>query len=223
MKKIAIAIDGPAGAGKSTVAKVLANRLNYLYIDTGAMYRAFTWLVLNKRIDLSKAEQVQCLLDTISLRLIPQKEFCRVLVNEQDITTAIRQPEVAALVSQVAAIGIVRKKMVQLQRQMAEVGGVILDGRDIGTVVLPKAELKVFLTALPAERARRRWRELVDQNPTITFGEVKSNIMKRDKLDSERELSPLRPAADAVYLDNSLLTFDETIEQIIALIEERCK
>mgnify|MGYP002659944539 FL=1 len=156
MRKLTVAIDGPAGAGKSSVAKVLANRVHYLYIDTGAMYRAFTWAVLEKGIDLSDEKAVRDLVDTIDIRLEPQADLCRVYVGPTEVTEAIRTQRVSSHVSAVAALAVVREKLVKLQQAMAKEGGVILDGRDIGTVVLPQADLKIFLTASIYSRARRR-------------------------------------------------------------------
>ena len=198
MRKLTVAIDGPAGAGKSSVAKVLANRVHYLYIDTGAMYRAFTWAVLEKGIDLSDEKAVRDLVDTIDIRLEPQADLCRVYVGSTEVTEAIRTQRVSSHVSAVAALAVVREKLVKLQQAMAKDGGVILDGRDIGTVVLPQADLKIFLTA-----------------------SVAASIAARDDMDSHRAVSPLKKADDAIVVDNSDLDLEQTADVILGLMKER--
>lgn len=223
MKKISVAIDGPAGAGKSSVAKLVANRLHYLYIDTGAMYRAFTWAMLDRHIDIHDDRAVADLVDTIHIRLEPGPERCMVYVDGQDVTAAIRQPAVSSHVSPVATLAVVRKKLVQLQREMAAAGGVILDGRDIGTVVLPTAELKIYLTASVESRARRRWLEQKEKGGTETLEAIAASIASRDDIDSHRAISPLKQAEDAVLVDNSSLDLDQTAAVIISMIEEKMK
>lgn len=221
MKKISVAIDGPAGAGKSSVAKLAAKRVGYLYIDTGAMYRAITWQMLRKKTDIQDEGAVRRLLDTTDV-VLETGNADRVFVNAADVTDAIREPEVTGQVSAVAALAAVRQKLVQLQQQMAAAGGVILDGRDIGTVVLPQAELKVFLTASIASRARRRWLEIKERGrKTTTLADMERDIAVRDRMDSEREISPLREAEDAVHVDNSDMTLEETADVICRLIAER--
>lgn len=218
MKPITVAIDGPAGAGKSSVAKLIANRLHYLYIDTGAMYRAFTWAVLTQGVDIHDAQAVQHLVDTCDIRLEPEADMCRVYVNNQEVTTEIRKSDVASHVSAVAALAVVREKLVQLQRKMASEGNVILDGRDIGTVVLPQATVKVFLTASVDSRANRRFLEMKEKGGTETLADIKANIAARDDMDSHRAVAPLKQAADAVLVDNSDLSLEETADVIIGLI-----
>lgn len=221
MKKITVAIDGPAGAGKSSVAKITANRLHYLYIDTGAMYRAFTWAVLENHIDITDEAAVKKLTDTIHIRLEPASDICYVYVNDRDVTEAIRTPYISSHVSQVAALAVVRTKLVQLQREMAAGGGVILDGRDIGTVVLPKADLKIYLTASVKARAKRRFLELQEKGGTETLEQIEQSIAARDDMDSHRAVSPLKKADDAVLVDNSELNLEETAEVICRLIGEK--
>ncbi|WP_101913269.1 (d)CMP kinase [Megasphaera vaginalis (ex Bordigoni et al. 2020)] len=223
MRKITVAIDGPAGAGKSSAAKIAAKRLHYLYIDTGAMYRAFTWALLERQLSIADEEKVAALVETVSIRLEAGEERCRVFVDAREVTKEIRSYDVSAHVSTVAALAVVRRKLVQLQREMAAGGGVILDGRDIGTVVLPQADLKLYLTASVASRARRRWLEVQAAGGTETLADIAANIAARDQLDSEREISPLRRADDAVLLDNSELTLDETADMICRLIEARAR
>jgi len=221
MRKITVAIDGPAGAGKSSAAKLAAARLRYLYIDTGAMYRAVTWAVLTERIDIDDAAAVKRLTDALQIRLEPGPHLCRVYVGETEVTETIRTPYVSSHVSSVAALAVVREKLVQLQREMAASGGVILDGRDIGTVVLPQADLKIYLTASVASRARRRFLEMHASGSTETLEAVQRSIAARDDMDSHRELSPLRRAEDAILIDNSELNLDETADVITDLIRAR--
>lgn len=221
MKKLTIAIDGPAGAGKSSVAKVLAARLHYLYIDTGAMYRAFTWAVQQQQVALDDDQAVNKLLAAIDIRLQPLADICRVFVNGTEVTDAIRTQQVSSQVSAVAALPQVREKLVALQRQMAKDGGVILDGRDIGTVVLPDADLKIFLTASVASRARRRYLEMQQKGSQETYAEIAKSIQQRDDMDSHRAVSPLKKADDAVVVDNSELDLQQTAEAILQLIKGR--
>ena len=207
MRRLTVAIDGPAGAGKSSVAKVLANRVHYLYIDTGAMYRAFTWAVLEKGIDLSDEKAVRDLVDTIDIRL----DLCRVYVGPTEVTEAIRTQRVSSHVSAVAALAVVREKLVKLQQAMAKEGGVILDGRDIGTVVLPQADLKIFLTASVDSRARRRYLEVQAKGGSETYEEIAASIT----------VSPLKKADDAIVVDNSDLDLEQTADVILGLMKER--
>ncbi|MCI1821692.1 MAG: (d)CMP kinase [Megasphaera sp.] len=223
LKKISIAIDGPAGAGKSSVAKLVANRLNYLYIDTGAMYRAFTWAVMHRHIDIADEKAVQDLAETIEIRLEAETALCRVYVDGREVTNDIRMPEVSAHVSSVAALAVVREKLVQLQKEMSMAGGVILDGRDIGTVVLPKADLKIFLTASADARAKRRWLELKNRGTAESLQQIADNIQARDKMDSNRAVSPLRQAEDAVLVDNSEISLQETADMIVKMAEEKIR
>lgn len=221
MRKLTVAIDGPAGAGKSSAAKVVANRLHYLYIDTGAMYRAFTWAVLTNHVDITDGEAVQQLTDTIRIHLEIGEEQCRVYVNNTDVTEPIRTAEISSHVSAVAALAVVRQKLVQLQRDMAKSGGVILDGRDIGTVVLPKADVKIFLTASVQSRAMRRYLEIQQRGGKETLEEIAASIAARDAMDSQRAIAPLKRAEDAILLDNSNLDLEGTAEAIIKLIEAK--
>ena len=223
MGKLTIAIDGPAGAGKSSVARLLAKRLHYLYIDTGAMYRAFTWAVLQEYVDICDANAVKRLTESISIRLEPMEDKCRVFVGNREVTEEIRMHDVSSRVSSVAALAVVRQKLVQLQRDMAKDGGVILDGRDIGTVVLPDADLKIFLTASVESRARRRFLEIQAKGGTETLEAIAANIAARDDMDSHRAVSPLRQAEDAVLLDNSELNLEETADVITDLIRQRSR
>ena len=217
MKRV-IAIDGPAGAGKSTVAKIVAEKLGYTYIDTGAMYRGVAWKTLQQSKEASDADILQAVHD-IDVRLACTEGGTRVTVDGTDVTHEIRTPEVTHIVSRVAALGPVREKMVELQRAMAADGAVVMDGRDIGTNVLPHADVKVFLTASVEERARRRYDEMKEKGYTVDFDELKQEIAARDKQDSERAISPLRQADDAVLLDSTALSIDEVATRIMELAE----
>ena len=210
MKKI-IAVDGPAGAGKSTVSKICASRLGYTYIDTGAMYRAVALKVLQSGKILD--ENLICGID---IRL---DESGKVFLDGGDVTKEIRTPEVSRGASDVAKFGFVRKKLTELQRDMAKRGKVIMDGRDIGTQVLPNADLKIFLTASVDERARRRFEELKAKNFTADFDKIKKDIALRDKQDSEREIAPLAQAADAILLDSTNLSVEEVVAEILRLAQ----
>lgn len=223
MKPMTVAIDGPAGAGKSSVAKVLASRLHYTYIDTGAMYRAITWALLQDHVDITDTEAVRKCLAAVTIRLVPEPDICRVYVNETEVTEAIRKADIASHVSAVAALAVVREKLVQLQRDLAKGGNVVLDGRDIGTVVLPDADVKIFLTASVASRAKRRYNELSAQGSTASLADIAASIEARDYTDSHRAISPLRQADDAVLLDNSELTLEGTAEAIIQIIRSNAK
>ena len=216
MKKLVVAIDGPAGAGKSTVAKLAAKELGYTYIDTGAMYRAVAWKTLQQKADVTDALILDVVRD-IDVRLAYANGVTQVFVDGQDITGEIRTPEVSHIVSQVAALGPVREKMVDLQRAMAKEGGVLMDGRDIATHVLPNADVKIFLTASIEERAKRRYLELKDKGMDVDLAGIQVDIAARDKADSERTISPLVRAEDAVLLDTTGLSIDEVVERILGL------
>ncbi len=218
---IQIAIDGPAAAGKSTIAKIVAEKLGYVYIDTGAMYRAITLKALTAGIDLSSNEQAGALLLKSTIDLVPVDGGQNVLLDGEEVSEAIRSQHVTAAVSEMAAHELVRKRMVELQQRMAQGRGVVMDGRDIGTHVLPNAELKVFMSATVEERARRRFEENQKRGIATSLEELQAEIAKRDKMDSEREVAPLQQAHDAVYLDTTALTISEAAEAILKLAEER--
>ena len=215
MKSI-IAIDGPAGAGKSTVAKRVAERLGYIYIDTGAMYRGVAWKTLRSGGEVTDESILRAVTD-IDIRLSCTDGGTRVTVDGTDVTGEIRTPEVTGIVSRVAALAPVREKMVELQRMMAQSGKVVMDGRDIATNVLPNADVKVFLSASVEERARRRYQEMKAKGYDVDLSELQKEIAARDKQDSEREISPLRQADDAVLIDSTGLSIEEVTARILAL------
>ena len=216
MKRCAVAIDGPAGAGKSTVAQLAAKKLGYTYIDTGAMYRAVAWKTLQQK-KLVTDDLILSVLPDIRIDLQYEDGKTRVFVDDVEVTKEIRTPEINKIVSQVAMLGPVREKLVELQRQMAERGSVLMDGRDIATHVLPNADVKIFLTASIEERAMRRAKELQERGYDVKLEDIKRDIAARDKADSEREISPLMQAEDAVLLDTTSLSIDEVVEKILAM------
>lgn len=219
--KIAVAVDGPAGAGKSSISKIVAKKLGYLYIDTGAMYRSVTWAVLHNHIDVNNQKAVEALLPELDLTMEASDDSCKVFIAGQDVTDFIRTPQVNNAVSIVASYKGVRQYLVERQRLMAEAGGVILDGRDIGSVVLPNAELKIYLTASVEARAMRRYLEVKGTVNEQTLADIKDSVMQRDDMDKNRKESPLIQVEDAVLVDSSEMTFDETVEHILHLVQER--
>jgi len=221
LKKIIIAIDGYSSCGKSTLARELARVLHYIYIDTGAMYRAVTLYFINHNIDFKNEEEVTNALNNISIDFRKIKSEIHTFLNSQDVETSIRSMQVSELVSEVSAISSVRSFLVQQQQAMEQQKGIVMDGRDIGTVVFPSAELKIFLTASPEIRATRRKKEYEQKGIDISLEEVKNNLAHRDHIDSTREDSPLRQAADAILLDNSYLTKEEQLKFVLDLMSEK--
>lgn len=221
-KKIIIAIDGWSSCGKSTLAKELAKELGYLYVDSGAMYRAITLYFLRNHVDWTDKNEVKNALTEISLEFIynEKSEQSEMHLNGENVEYVIRDLVVAEKVSDVAAIKEVRKFAVEQQQLMGKKKGVIMDGRDIGTVVFPKAELKIFLTADNAVRVERRFKELFEKNPNVTIEEIKANLEMRDYIDSNREESPLRQAKDALLVDNTNLTAKETEQKVMRLVKK---
>ena len=221
-KKIIIAIDGWSSCGKSTLAKELAKELGYLYVDSGAMYRAITLYFLRNHIDWTDKSEVKKALKEISLEFIfnEKSQQSEMHLNEENVEYVIRDLVVAEKVSDVAAIKEVRKFAVEQQQMMGKKKGIIMDGRDIGTVVFPKAELKIFLTADNAVRVERRFKELFEKNPNVTIEEIKANLEMRDYIDSNREESPLRKADDAILVDNTNMTAKETIQKVAKLAKQ---
>lgn len=219
MKKINIAIDGPASSGKSTVAKILAKDYGYIYTDTGAMYRSVTYLAIQHHVDFDDEEQLVALIKRYPITFKQTETGQLIFVDGQDVTEAIRQPEVTNNVSVVSAHEKVRHELVRQQQKIAENGGVVMDGRDIGTVVLPKAEVKIFLVASVIERAERRFKENQSKGIATDFDTLKKEIEQRDYLDSNREVSPLKQAEDAVRIDTTGLSIEEVVAAIKAVVE----
>ncbi|MDQ7842884.1 MAG: (d)CMP kinase [Armatimonadota bacterium] len=216
-----IAIDGPVGAGKSTVARILAQRLGYRYVDTGAMYRSVAWQAERLGIDLRAEDEVAEVARSLRVEFVPTPAGQRVVVDGTDVTEAIRSPRVSEGASIVSAYPAVRRAMVALQRRMGADGGVVMEGRDIGTVVFPDAEVKIFLDASLKERARRRYEELRARGEGATFEKVLAALRERDQRDSTRRHSPLRAAPDALVVDSTHLTVDEVVERIQRYLAER--
>ncbi|WP_374723749.1 (d)CMP kinase [Calidifontibacillus erzurumensis] len=221
MRKINVAIDGPAAAGKSTVARKVAEKCSFTYIDTGAMYRALTYKALQKKINLEDEQKLTSLLMDTNIHLEPANLGGKVFVDGVDVTKDIRNNEVTNAVPTVAKHPGVRQLMVQMQQELAKEGGVVMDGRDIGTHVLPNAEVKIFMIASVEERANRRFQENIQKGIQSDLEKLKEEISLRDKLDSERETAPLLKADDAIEIDTTSLTIDEVVAKIIEIIKER--
>jgi len=223
MKKINIAIDGPAGAGKSTISKLLASQLGYIHIDTGAMYRAVGLKVLKNNISPYDSRKIVEILNStdIKIKLVDGKQL--VFLDGEDVTEEIRQPEVSMYASDVSKIREVRERLVKMQQDLAKQKGVIMDGRDIGTHVLPNAELKIFLTATAEERAKRRFLELKQKGYNVDYYQLLDEIKKRDQNDMTREFAPLRIAEDAIVIDSTSLSIEEVLQKILELINKVIK
>lgn len=216
MEKFIIAVDGPAGSGKSTISKIVAKELGFTYLDTGAMYRMVTYAVLKNNINLENEKALKELLDNVKLDIEKDKFY----LDGEDVSEVIRREEVTNNVSKVAAIKFVREKLVYMQREISNGKKVILDGRDIGTVVFPQAELKIFLVASPEERAKRRVKEFLDKGIDTNYDKVLEEIKERDFLDSTRKESPLLQAQDAILIDTSFMNIDEVSREIINLVNK---
>lgn len=217
---INIAVDGPAGAGKSTISRAAAKALGFIYVDTGALYRTVALQVLRNYLTFDKVEAITKLLDETDISLKYENGQQHVILNGDDVSDFIRTPEVSMGASRVSAIPAVREFLFELQKKIARENNCVMDGRDIGTVVLPNAELKVFLTASAEERARRRCKELLEKGEDVSFEEVLSDIEQRDYNDSHRDIAPLKQAEDAVLLDTSDLNLEESIQALTRLIRE---
>ncbi|MFC9415355.1 (d)CMP kinase [Bacillus mobilis] len=217
-KRISIAIDGPAAAGKSTVAKVVAKKLSYVYIDTGAMYRAITYAALEQKVDIENEERLMEVVKNVNIEFQQGENTQLVFLNGQDVSEVIRTPDVTNRVSIVAKHRLVREEMVRRQQELAEKGGVVMDGRDIGTHVLPDAEVKIFMLASVEERAERRHLENMNKGFNSNLEQLKEEIAQRDKLDSEREVSPLKKADDALELDTTSLSIEEVVQKIMSIV-----
>ena len=220
LKMISVAIDGPAGAGKSSIAKAVSKKLGFVYIDTGAMYRAVAVYAIENNIEIKEENFTEQILDKIDITIEYDEEGQKIFLCGKDVSKRIREADASVGASNVAVIPAVRLKLVAIQRELAKKTSVIMDGRDIGTYVLPDADVKIFLTASVEERARRRFLEMTEKGMEADFESVKRDIIYRDKNDSEREFAPLRQAEDAVLVDTSDMTIDEVIEKIYTMILE---
>ncbi len=217
-----IAIDGPSGAGKSTIARIAAKRLGFIYVDTGAIYRAVGLFAKMNNAGSKDSEAVGALLQKIKIDIkYDEAGVQHMILNGEDVSESIRTPEVSIYASDVSAMPAVRAFLLGMQRDLAERYDVIMDGRDIGTVVLPNASVKIFLTASPEARARRRFLELLEKGAACSYEEVLSDMQYRDKNDSSREIAPLKPAPDSVFLDTTEKTLEESIEEVLRIITER--
>ncbi len=222
MKHWGIAIDGPSGAGKSTLAKRLAQELGFLYVDTGAIYRTVGLAALRRGVDAADGPAVTALLPGLTITVAYGEDGLQhMFLNGEDVTAEIRRNEVSACASKAASISAVRGFLLEMQRRIAQENSVIMDGRDIGTVVLPQADLKIFLTAAPEKRAQRRWKELLERGQRVELDQVLAEVMERDRRDSERETSPLRRAEDAVLADTTGLDLEESFQLLLEIIGSR--
>jgi len=227
MKKngLIIAIDGPAAVGKSTMGKLIARKLDFLYIDTGAIYRAITWKVLKNNINVSDENIISNLVsDTcITIEKVNCKslnDYCHIFVDGEDITEEIRNPKIDQNVSQIARLPKIRKQLIYLQRKLAEKGNIVMEGRDIGSVILPQSDIKFYFTASEEERIKRRYKELIDKGYSIDYEEVKKQIIQRDKIDSKRKSAPLIKAKDAILIDSTEKSIEEVKDNILKIIKK---
>ncbi len=227
MKKngLIIAIDGPAAVGKSTMGKLIARELDFLYIDTGAIYRAITWKVLKNNINVSDENIISNLVsDTcITIEKVDCKslnDYCHIFVDGEDITEEIRNPKIDQNVSQIARLPKIRKQLIYLQRKLAEKGNIVMEGRDIGSVILPQSDIKFYFTASEEERIKRRYKELIDKGYSIDYEEVKKQIIQRDKIDSKRKSAPLIKAKDAILIDSTEKSIEEVKDNILKIIKK---
>ena len=218
MKKVVIAIDGPAAAGKSTVSKAVSKILGFTYIDTGAMYRAFTSYVIDKGVDPKNESECVKLIPEVDIQLFPDG---KVLCSGKDVTKVIREPLVSSNVSYIASYKDIRLALVELQRKMAGEQSVVMDGRDIGTYVLPNADVKIFMIASVKERADRRYKENMEKGIACSYQDIVDDIAKRDKIDSSRAFAPLKPAEDSVQLDTSDLSIEGAIQAVLDIIKNK--
>lgn len=222
-KRLTIAIDGPSGAGKSTVARFLAKRLGYVYIDTGAMYRSVALRVKEKGISPEDELALNQLASSLHITFITEGEQTRVCCDGEDITSAIRSPEISRLASYISKQKGVREALVQMQREMGKEGGVILEGRDIGTVVFPDADVKFYLDAKSDERARRRYHEMVEKGVKVDFKETQEELIQRDHNDMHRIHSPLKKANDALFIDSTHRSVEEVVEEMVHMVKAKVK
>ncbi len=221
---IAIAVDGPAGAGKSTISKIAAKEMGFIYVDTGALYRTIAYAALLAKIKPEPSPQVDNLLKQIKIELtLNENKEQIVLLNGEDVSSKIRTPEISMIASAISAVPSVRDFLLELQRDIARNNNVIMDGRDIGTVVLPHAQIKIFLTASPEERAQRRYEEHILKGLDVEYESILQDVVKRDYNDSHRKIAPLKPANDSIIIDTTGNTFEESVNLLIAVMKENIK
>jgi len=230
MKKngLIITIDGPAAVGKSTLAKLIARELGFLYIDTGAIYRAITWKVLKNSININDEDMISDLLSVtcITIERVNSnnlKDYNHIFVDGKDVTEEIRDPKIDQNVSQIARLPKIRKQLIHLQRRLAEKGNIIMEGRDIGSVILPNADIKLYFTASEEERIKRRYTELIDKRYNVDYEEVKEQIVQRDEIDSKRKYAPLIKAKDAILIDSTEKSIEEVKDEILKIIRKHSK
>lgn len=218
-----VALDGPAGSGKGTVTKLVAERKNLVNIDTGAMYRCVALECINKNVEATEIEKIKEILSYIKIDLKRQEGKKLVFLNDKDVTEEIRSKKVDSCVAKFAAIKEIREKITPIQRQMGKKGNIIMEGRDIGTVVFPDADVKIFLDCSVEERANRRYKQDIEKGINVTYQQVLENIIERNKLETEREIAPLRQAEDAIYIDSTHLTIEEVVEKVVEIIEQKMR
>jgi len=230
MKKngLIIAIDGPAAVGKSTMGKLVARELGFLYIDTGAIYRAITWKVLKNNINKNDENMISDLVSNTCIIIEREntnslKDYYHIFVDGEDVTEEIRNPKIDRNVSQIARLPKIRKQLIYLQRKLAEKGNIVMEGRDIGSVILPKADIKLYFTASEEERIRRRYKELIDKGYNVDYEEVKKQIVQRDEIDSKRKYAPLIKAKDAILIDSTEKSIEEVKNEILRIIKKQRK
>lgn len=221
MKKIIVAIDGPSGSGKSTVAKLLARKLGYTYIDTGAMYRAIALQAKRDSVDINSGVALSSLCDRVQIGFVPDNDGLRTILNGVDVSEEIRTPEMSMAASDISAKKEVRHSLLSLQRRMGENGGVVLEGRDVGTVIFPNAEAKFFLDASLEERGKRRYKELAAKGMDVTLEQTIEDVKKRDLNDSSRDIAPLKMAADSILVDSTNVGIKEVVDQMIAVVQNK--
>ena len=227
MKKngLTIAIDGPAAVGKSTMGKLIARELGYTYIDTGAIYRAITWKVLKNNIDINDENMISNLVSDITITIERANckslnDYYHIFVDGEDVTKKIRDPRIDQNVSQIARLPKIRKQLINLQRKLAEKGNIVMEGRDIGSVILPQADIKLYFTASEEERIKRRYKELIDKGYNLDYEEVKKQIVQRDEIDSKRKYAPLIRAKDAILIDSTEKSIEEVKDEILRIIKK---
>lgn len=216
-----VAIDGPAGSGKGTITKLVGNKLGLVYIDTGAMYRCVTLKALRNKISSTEIEKMEVLVENISIEMKKEGEKQLVFLDGEDVSVEIRSTQVDEHVAKYAALACVRNKMTPLQRKMGEKGNIIMEGRDIGTAVFPNADVKIYLDASIEERAKRRYQQDLEKGMEVTYEEILESMKQRHKLETQREIAPLRQADDAIYLDSTHLSIEQVIEKVIEIINEK--